>query len=152
MSSHYIRLAYLYLQTANEHDPKASNILNILAQLRNRIWECALTSPTPLHYCEPLNTAADREAFKNTEVHCFQELAKPLLYTATPDEDSPQFLSEVKLYEYNQLKYVNKQLYWETTDLELQYNALLIRRTSPMQKPRMEQLVELLFVLSREKR
>jgi len=73
----------------------ASTFLALPAEIRNQIYELALTSP------------------------------KPLRIHQTPERAPP----------FNQLKYINKQLYAETAHLELIYNNLLVRAESYDEQP-----------------
>jgi hypothetical protein len=73
--------------------------LRLPPELRNRVYDFALTSDTPLHYEAPLPTTS-----------------KPFLRT----DDN---------LEFNQLKYVSKQLFKETKRLEWSQNTILFART-----------------------
>jgi len=81
-----------------------SPLLCLPAELRNTIYELALTHTKPLHYRKP---EGDED--------------KSYLYL--PEAPSQQMHDE-KPVEYNQLKYVNKQLWAETAGLELKFNDI----------------------------
>jgi len=76
-------------------------LLRLTAELRNTIYELTLTAPRSLHHRKP--DAVGK---------------KPCLYLhdVPGDNENP--------IEYNQLKYVNKQLYAETAGLELKFNDI----------------------------
>lgn len=78
--------------------PSASPFLNLPAELRNQIVTYALTTPTNTLQYNP---------------HNHPRYNKPIF-------EDPQHPN----HEFNQLKYVCKQLYAETAGLEINYNAL----------------------------
>ena len=81
-----------------------SPLLDLPAELRNTIYGLALTHSKPLHYRKPKGDGD-----------------KSYLYL--PEAPSQQ-VHDQKPVEYNQLKYVNKQLYAETAGLELKFNDI----------------------------
>jgi hypothetical protein len=88
----------------------SSFLLELPAELRNTICQFALTHSKSLHYYNPENVG-DR----------------PYLYL----RDIPsQQVDDKKPVEYNQLKYVNKQLYAETAGLELKHNDITLSERS----------------------
>ncbi|KAI4667099.1 uncharacterized protein J4E79_001783 [Alternaria viburni] len=92
-----------------------SFLLDLPAELRNTIYQLALTHSEPLHYRMP----------KDGE-------DKPYLY----HREAPfQQGDDEKLVEYNQLKYVNKQLYAETAGLELKFNDVTLSESSGHESP-----------------
>jgi hypothetical protein len=99
-------------------DEIKSPLLRLPGELRNRIFEFALTAPRSLivyigNSTRPvLYLPADED---------HPEVAIP--YITTPDQ---QVSYDHGCYSYNQLKLVNKQLYQETKGLELKFNSLRV--------------------------
>lgn len=98
----------------------SSPFLRLPSEIRNRIYELALTAPRSL--------VADMATSNRT---------RPVLYLP-PNEDHPEIADHAvspgtteracddQSHSFNQLKLVNKQLYYETKGLELQYNDIRI--------------------------
>jgi hypothetical protein len=84
-----------------------SILLRLPGEIRNRVYRHALSSPHPLEILQTHDRSLILSAYKN-------------------EEPRPEF-NEVS-EEFNQLKYVNKQLHIETVNLELQYNNIGVRR------------------------
>ncbi|KAI4607599.1 hypothetical protein J4E83_009496 [Alternaria metachromatica] len=89
-----------------------SPLLKLPGELRNKIYELVLTSPSPLYLHSP---EAPRQVVRHSE---------NLGALGTP--------SPVKRYvEFNMLKYVNRQLYSETAGLDFKYNSFKIKLGRP---------------------
>ncbi|KAI4953036.1 hypothetical protein J4E86_006575 [Alternaria arbusti] len=89
-----------------------SPLLKLPGELRNKIYELALSSPSPLYLHSP---EAPRQVVRHSE---------NLGALGTP--------SPVKRYvEFNMLKYVNRQLYSETAGLDFKYNSFKIKLGRP---------------------
>jgi len=78
-----------------------SLLLDLPAELRNTIYQLALTHSKPLHYRKP-----EGDGEKS--------------YLHLPEAHSQQVHDETPV-EYNQLKYVNKQLFAETAQVQRYY-------------------------------
>lgn len=78
--------------------------MSLPSELRNRIYEFALSASTPLYYLEP------------------HKGSKAILHIRTALPHPPHH----QAVEFNQLKYANKQLYAETAGLELKFNNITI--------------------------
>ncbi|KAF1848609.1 uncharacterized protein K460DRAFT_403891 [Cucurbitaria berberidis CBS 394.84] len=105
-----------------------SPLLRLCGEIRNRIFEYALTSSTPLHHS--LDTQTPR--FAVTMVPVPQFLLNISQHPILIEENVLRDLNLRQHPEFNQLKYVNKQLYAETAGLEIQYNTILF---SPQMMP-----------------
>lgn len=90
----------------------ASILLRLPGEIRNRIFEYTLTSSRPLHHRAPLERFS--LDMPTVEQH-------PTLFEAKHVDN----LELTRCPEFNQLKFVNKQLYKETAGLELQFNRIL---------------------------
>lgn len=114
-------------------------------EIRNRIYEYALTCSTELRYIEDVTA----------------KQSKPILYQAPQDctciggyvmvEEYTiprKCVLHAKPTEFNQLKYVNRKLYEETAGLELKLNPLVFRRATDSVRTCGEQLVDFLQCLS----
>jgi hypothetical protein len=86
-----------------------SPLLRLPAELRNTIYELVPTAPRPLYYRKP------------------EDGRKSCLYLRAGSQQQTHVEPHM---EYNQLKYVSKQLYGETTGLELKYNDVVLYATS----------------------
>jgi len=82
-----------------------SSLLALPGEIRNKIYQFVLTSPDALRY---------RESSKRIQKPIFYSLGSQRAEHGDENEQS----------EFNELKYVNKQLYNETAALELKYNVL----------------------------
>ncbi|KAJ4352977.1 hypothetical protein N0V95_003770 [Ascochyta clinopodiicola] len=104
----------------------APTFLSLPPEIRNRICQYALTPATGLVYRE------NKAVLKQKAVFCD---------------------SENEASEFNQLKYVSRQLYMETAALELKYSPLLIfGRLSESGQPCGAQAVEFLSSMSPQRR
>ncbi len=89
-----------------QHDPvqAASPLLRLPGEIRNRIYEYALTSPKKLYF------SATDEALKLRPAMSLWSGVSP---------------------EFNQLKYTCYQLYKETAGVEVQFNTVVFKSRSP---------------------
>ncbi|CAI9633359.1 hypothetical protein GT037_008913 [Alternaria burnsii] len=87
------------------------------AEIRNAIYELALTAPEPLRCFDPV-VWDDYNPNKKRHYLYFR-------VTSTNSLDEPAF--DVDPVEYNQFKYVSKELHAETVGLELKYNDIMFR-------------------------
>jgi hypothetical protein len=78
-----------------------TNVLDLPAETRNLVYRHVLSSPSPLEIVTTNNGG--------------------LVLTTGDEEDSAS-------HGFNRLKFVNEQLHSETTDLELQFNDIIVRR------------------------
>ncbi|KAF2640341.1 hypothetical protein P280DRAFT_507848 [Massarina eburnea CBS 473.64] len=91
------------VQTQKDTTTKFFRLMDLPGEIRNLIYEFALTSPSPLHYREPIS-----------------DTTKPLIY-----EPATEYSQAAEI---NQIKYVNKRLYAETAGLEVVFNTILFAR------------------------
>jgi hypothetical protein len=92
--------------------------LRLPAELRNTIYELALTAPKPLSQKIPVR-------YHEGECgECERVEERPFLYHY--DEPDDPVTGSPSPIEFNQLKYVNKQIYAETVGLELKYNDIAL--------------------------
>ncbi|KAF3010960.1 hypothetical protein E8E13_010437 [Curvularia kusanoi] len=82
-----------------------SAFLQLPGEIRNRIYEYALTSSSRIQYLDNEGSARQKSIFYEGS-----ELLKQPISKVPP--------------EFNQLKYVNRQLHHETVTLELKYNSV----------------------------
>jgi hypothetical protein len=85
----------------------SSRLLRLPAELRNHIYRLALISP------DPLMLASNYDGWD----------------TLLPSE------IDGITREHNQLKYVNKQIFMEIENTELNYNDIMVKRTKPEDEP-----------------
>ncbi|KAF2134801.1 hypothetical protein P153DRAFT_352741 [Dothidotthia symphoricarpi CBS 119687] len=118
--------------------PSSSSFLALPRELRNSIYEYALTSTTGLYYREP--SELDHE-YKNTKPKSYQKprIRKPILYIRHYETHDIRASDE-----FNQLAYVNRQIRAETTTQELKYNKIHFRRHRDDQRLASLQLISFL--------
>jgi hypothetical protein len=87
------------------------------AEIRNTIYELALTAPEPLRCFDPVLW----DEYNPTNKRHY------LYLRATPTDALDELAFEFDTVEYNQLKYVSKEVYAETVGLELKYNEITLR-------------------------
>ncbi|KAB2104277.1 hypothetical protein AG0111_0g7843 [Alternaria gaisen] len=87
------------------------------AEIRNTIYELALTAPEPLRCFDPVFW----DEYNPTNKRHY------LYLRATPTDALDELAFEFDTVEYNQLKYVSKEVYAETVGLELKYNEITLR-------------------------
>ena len=108
------------LNQVNLHIEMASSslFLSMLpAEIRNTIYELALTAPEPLRCFDPVLW----DEYNPTNKRHY------LYLRATPTDALDELAFEFDTVEYNQLKYVSKEVYAETVGLELKYNEITLR-------------------------
>ncbi|KAF2823018.1 hypothetical protein CC86DRAFT_75168 [Ophiobolus disseminans] len=81
---------------------EASQLRVLPAELRNRIFEYALTAPEDLRYCMPVEGAS-----------------KPTFRVSATETDEA-----VTSHPFNQLKFVSRQFYAETAGIEIRLNTI----------------------------
>lgn len=109
---------------------KPKTLVSLPPEIRNRIYEFALNSDGALCYFAA-EASSNRKSFFYTHPQ--------------PDSHSPT--------EFNQVKFVNRQLYSETAGLELKHCAYVVfRRTYMDELPPGAQAVEFLLSISANKR
>jgi hypothetical protein len=86
-----------------------SRLLLLPAEIRNKILEFALTSPSPLFHRQPKPRQTSRTASRH------HRLIEAIHISSPTSHYHPEF---------NMLKFVNKQLHAETIGIELQFNAV----------------------------
>lgn len=108
------------------------SLLSLPAEIRNHIYEYALTAPSHLEFSRdaysllggkpvfrlPLQDCQHNEQQKS--MFCFANTAAKNTNTAKRQQD--------KKLGFNTLKFVSKQLYMETAGLEVKYNPLMMTR------------------------
>ena len=122
--------------------PQPTPLLRLPGELRNRIYEYALTNENGLYYTKKHFNAGPRNSKPSKLALHTKELHKPKLVMADPVWDNldiyscsevswinSDYYDELKrsyTEDFNQLKYVCRQLYSETAGLELKYNDLIL--------------------------
>lgn len=104
-----------------KHNPAMSTTIgfsNLPGEVRSQIYEYVLTSSSRLRYFDNTGTSRPKPIFYESK-GCFDSGGEF-------DESATQHGSTLPISppEFNQLKYVNRQLYKETAGLELKYNEL----------------------------
>ncbi|KAH7378245.1 hypothetical protein BKA66DRAFT_571675 [Pyrenochaeta sp. MPI-SDFR-AT-0127] len=96
--------------------PPTSPLLQLPSEIRNKIYEYALSSPMPLRPHPPLTT---------TYMYFAPTVpSRPTLIEGTHLKD----YKTTQCPEFNQIRFVNRQLYLETAELEYQFNSILFSR------------------------
>ncbi|KAF2031003.1 hypothetical protein EK21DRAFT_111451 [Setomelanomma holmii] len=111
--------------------PPTASLVGLPAELRNEIWESTLTSSLPIDFARITSTGVA----KTSRSRCLLST-----YGSEPNEPTP--VAEVSpVVEFNQAKYVNKQLYLETARLELKYNEVRFSQHHPEDRRPVQQLI-----------
>lgn len=111
-----LRFNHITQRMASACPDRIPPLLRIPGEIRNRIYEFALASPDGLYY----NRTIEFESWKPV-LYTLKNEEKPVLYTLQNEDWSDPETSKHRIdnvWEYNQLKYVNRQLYTETAGIE----------------------------------
>jgi hypothetical protein len=102
----------------NSAIPTTAGFSSLSGETRNQIYEYVLTSSSRIRYFDNTGTSRSKPIFYESK-GCFDSGGEF-------DESATQRNRTVHIppSEFNQLKYVNRQLYKETAGLELKYNKL----------------------------
>ncbi|KAH7091416.1 hypothetical protein FB567DRAFT_616990 [Paraphoma chrysanthemicola] len=113
--------------------PHPAFLLSLPGELRNRIWEYALTSSNPIHHARVSRITADGHT-RNSYVLSARS-------TITISDSAMREGLAGSALEFNNIKYVNQQLYDETANLELKCNEVQFSQLDAGQASALDQLV-----------
>ncbi|KAH7081377.1 hypothetical protein BKA63DRAFT_487106 [Paraphoma chrysanthemicola] len=113
--------------------PHPAFLLSLPGELRNRIWEYALTSSVSIHHARTSRITADGQS----RISYVLSACSTIATSDPPTQEGPAGST----LEYNNIKYVNRQLYDETANLEMKYNKIQFSQLNAGEASALDQVV-----------